>query len=158
MPSGLRYWTPRPETETLVELALAEPFGRVLDLGTGSGCILLTLVAEAAWPCTGLGIDISHDALRVAMENRETLGLSDRVELRHGDWFEGVPRAAYDLIVSNPPYVSEADYARLSPEVHHEPKIAVTPGGDGLEAYRVIAAGRAGACQTCGSASGRDRL
>jgi len=128
---------PRPETETLVELALAEPFSDILDLGTGSACIAVTLLAERP-EAVGVACDISEDALAVAAQNAEHHGVADRLHFEVSDWFESVG-GTYDLIVSNPPYVSEADYAGLSPEVHHEPKIALTPGGDGLDAYRVIA-------------------
>ena len=128
---------PRPETETLVDLALAEPFSEVLDLGTGSGAILLSVLKERK-TATGTGVDISAKALAVAARNARALGLEDRLFLTRSDWFEAVA-GRYDLIMSNPPYVSEADYAGLSPEVRHEPKIALTPGGDGLAAYRVIA-------------------
>ena len=128
---------PRPDTETLVELALAEPFAELLDLGTGSGCIPISLLAERP-EATGIATDISEAALTVAGQNAETIGVADRLHFEQSDWFEAVG-GTYDLIVSNPPYVSEADYAGLSPEVHHEPKIALTPGGDGLDAYRSIA-------------------
>ncbi|MEM9317483.1 MAG: peptide chain release factor N(5)-glutamine methyltransferase [Pseudomonadota bacterium] len=134
--------SPRPETEDLIALALQEPYHHVLDLGVGSGCILLTLVAEASDLCIGFGTDISRDAICVAMENREALGLSGPVELRQGSWFEAVPErklSSFDLVVSNPPYVSADAYERLAPELFYEPKIALTPGGDGLAAYRVIA-------------------
>jgi release factor glutamine methyltransferase len=131
---------PRPETESLIEAALAEPFQRVLDLGTGTGAILLTLLAER--PATsGLGIDLSPEALQVAQSNAETLGLAPRATFAQSDWFTAVP-GQYDLIVSNPPYIAEAEMAALSPEVRlWEPHLALTPGGDGLDAYRAIAAG-----------------
>ncbi|MEM8881916.1 MAG: peptide chain release factor N(5)-glutamine methyltransferase [Pseudomonadota bacterium] len=128
---------PRPDTEALVELALAESFERVLDLGTGSGAIMLSLIAERP-EATGVGTDISASALAVAERNAAALGVINRVHFVKSDWFGHVD-GSYDLIVSNPPYVSELDYAALAPEVHHEPKIALTPGGDGLDSYRVIA-------------------
>ena len=131
---------PRPDTETLVEAALREPFSRVLDLGTGSGCILLSLLDER--PGTvGVGTDLSADALVVAGRNARQLGLSDRASFLRSDWFADV-NATFDLIVSNPPYIAEAELAGLAPEVReHDPRIALTPGGDGLDAYRAIAAG-----------------
>lgn len=133
---------PRPETEALVALALDAPFNRVLDLGTGSGCLLLTLLAERPL-AQGLGVDLSPEALEVAGQNRAALGLETRAELRVSDWFTGVS-GRFDLIVSNPPYITEEEMAALSPEVLHEPAMALTPGGDGLDSYRVIAAGAGG--------------
>lgn len=130
---------PRPETETLVELALAAPFARLLDLGTGSGAILLTLLAERG-AATGLGTDLSPEALAVAGNNAERLGLGGRAHFALGDWFAPVA-GCFDLIVSNPPYIAEAEMAALAPEVQFEPRLALTPGGDGLDAYRAIAGG-----------------
>lgn len=130
---------PRPETETIVAAALARgPRARVLDLGTGSGCLLLTLLAE--WPeALGLGIDASPAALEVARENAAALGLADRAAFRAGDWLAGAG-AGWDCIVANPPYIPEAELAGLAPEVRdHEPRLALTPGGDGLGAFRRIA-------------------
>ena len=130
---------PRPDTETLVEAALAVPFTRVLDLGTGSGCILLSLLSERP-EAQGLGVDCSEDALDVAQINRAELGLGARATLTQSDWFSAV-NGPFDLIVSNPPYITEAAFATLAPEVKdHDPKIALTPGGDGLDAYRIICA------------------
>ena len=130
---------PRPETETLIAAALAAPARRILDLGTGSGCILLTLLAE--WPeATGLGTDLSAAALAVAAANAERLGLTGRARFREGEWCRPV-RGKFDLIVANPPYIAEDEWQGLSPDVRlHEPRMALTPGGDGLGAYRRIAA------------------
>lgn len=129
---------PRPETETLVELALSQPFARVLDLGTGSGCILLTLLAERP-AATGLGLDLSEAALAVARRNAGALGIG-RAEFIRSDWCERVT-GQFDLIVSNPPYVAVDEMAGLAPEVRDwEPEMALSPGGDGLDAYRAIAA------------------
>jgi len=129
---------PRPETEILVAEALAAPFSSVLDIGTGTGCILLTLLAERP-DATGTGTDISAPALAVAQENAATLGLSARAAFRRANWLEGVP-GRFDLIVSNPPYIAAAEMAALAPEVRdHEPYGALTDGGDGLTAYRAIA-------------------
>ncbi|MGC9420083.1 MAG: N5-glutamine methyltransferase family protein, partial [Rhodovulum sp.] len=94
---------PRPETETLIEAALAGPFDRVLDLGTGSGCILLTLLGERPG-ATGVGTDISEDALAVARENARRLGVAT-ADFRRADWF-GDLSDQFDLIVSNPPYIA----------------------------------------------------
>ena len=130
---------PRPETETLVAHALeGGPARRILDLGTGSGCILLTLLAE--WPeATGVGVDISPAALAVAAANAQALGVAQRAELRHADWCRGLA-GPFDLIAANPPYVAEADLAALEPEVRrHEPRLALAGGPDGLDAYRRIA-------------------
>ncbi len=130
---------PRPDTETLIELALqGTPPNTILDLGTGSGCILLSLLAEHP-KAIGIGTDISNDALEVAGENAATLNLGDRVTYLQSDWFNAVP-GTFDLIVSNPPYITETEMAELAPDVRNfEPHLALTPGGDGLSAYRKIA-------------------
>ncbi|MFN4153250.1 MAG: peptide chain release factor N(5)-glutamine methyltransferase [Paracoccaceae bacterium] len=134
---------PRPETETLVAEAIAAPFARVLDLGTGSGAILLSLLAEQQG-VTGLGTDLSPAALEVARRNAVALGLTARCAFAQGAWF-GPVDGRFDLIVSNPPYIAADEMAGLSPEVRlHEPHMALTPGGDGLDAYRAICAGIAG--------------
>ncbi|MHA6346688.1 peptide chain release factor N(5)-glutamine methyltransferase [Roseivivax sp. CAU 1761] len=136
---------PRPETESLVAEALARGFARVLDLGTGSGCILLTLLAERP-AATGLGTDLSAAALDVARRNAGALGCAGRAEFAHGAWWQAVPAASrFDLVVSNPPYIAAAEMAALAPEVRdHEPADALTDHGDGLSAYRAIAAGAGG--------------
>ena len=133
---------PRPETETLVMAALERPAARVLDLGTGSGCILLSLLAD--WPdAEGTGTDASPAALAVARENAASLGLAGRARFVEADWCAGLS-GAFDLVVSNPPYIAEAEIADLAPEPRlHEPRMALTPGGDGLGACRAIAAGLA---------------
>lgn len=131
---------PRPDTETLIEAALSAPFDDLLDLGTGTGCILLTLLAERP-AATGLGTDLSAPALAVAQENARRLGLADRTRLIQADWFSGIG-GVFDLIVSNPPYIALAEMPDLAPEVRdHEPHSALTDGADGLEAYRRIAEG-----------------
>ncbi|MFD2175097.1 peptide chain release factor N(5)-glutamine methyltransferase [Rhodobacter lacus] len=131
---------PRPETELLVEVALEAPFARVLDLGTGTGCVVLSLLAERPG-AKGVATDISEPALAVAQENAARLKLSERVQFLHSDWFHGV-EGRFDLIVSNPPYITEAEMDELAPEVRDwEPHSALTPGGDGLGAYRAIAFG-----------------
>lgn len=131
---------PRPETETLIEVALSEPFGSVLDLGTGSGCILLTLLAEREG-AIGVGTDLSQAALNVAFWNRNALRVEGRSQLLAGDWYaalEGVDEE-FDLIVSNPPYIAAEEMAGLAPEVRdHEPRLALTDEGDGLSAYSTI--------------------
>lgn len=130
---------PRPETESLIALSLETPFEEVLDLGTGSGCIALTLLAERP-TATAIATDLSQRALDVAARNAQSLGVADRVHFEHSDWFASVG-GRYDLIVSNPPYITEAAFATLAPEVLAEPHMALTPGGDGLDAYRIITAG-----------------
>lgn len=134
---------PRPETETLVAEALSRPFLKVLDLGTGSGCILLSCLKGMPL-ARGLGTDISDAALQVAMGNTRDLGLEARARFRKSDWFAGVT-GAYDLIVSNPPYIAAEEMPALAPEVRDwEPHLALTPGGDGLDAYRAITRGAGG--------------
>ncbi len=134
---------PRPETELLVELALSRPFGRVLDLGTGSGCILLSILAARSG-VTGTGSDISPGALETASINRAALGLEDRAELVQSDWFSGL-RGEYDLIVSNPPYIGAGEMLSLAREVTKwDPFAALCPGGTGLEAYATISDGLRG--------------
>ena len=132
---------PRPETEILVEQALAHDFSTLLDLGTGSGCILLTLLAERP-KAAGLGTDLSPAALQVARTNATQLDLRDRADFKQGAWFDAVPdKARFDLIVSNPPYIARDEMAGLSPELSFEPRMALTDEHDGLDAYRDIAAG-----------------
>lgn len=129
---------PRPDTEALVVAALERPFLNVLDLGTGTGCILLSLLADRPM-ARGLGVDVSEAALQVARDNAATFGLAARADFRVSDWFSAVP-GRYDLIVSNPPYIAAAEMPGLSPEVRDwEPHLALTPGGDGLAPYRIIA-------------------
>jgi release factor glutamine methyltransferase len=133
---------PRPDSETLIEAALAcfpnraAPLA-VLDLGTGSGCLLLAALSE--FPnAAGLGVDASEKALAVAAENAERLGLAERVEFRKSDW-GGAVSEAFDLVLCNPPYIAEAERAALAPEVaRHDPPAALFAGPDGLDAYRAI--------------------
>ncbi|MGH6917145.1 MAG: peptide chain release factor N(5)-glutamine methyltransferase [Geminicoccaceae bacterium] len=134
---------PRPESETVVEAALesiadrAAPL-RILDLGTGSGCLLLALLSELP-RATGLGIDCSAAALAIAQRNAERLGLAGRAEFREGDWGRGLA-GPFDVIVSNPPYVAAADAKDLPPEVRaFEPEEALLAGPDGLFAYPALA-------------------
>lgn len=132
---------PRPETETLVELALARPFASVLDLGTGSGAILVTLLAERP-AARGVGADLSDAALDVARDNAAAHGVAGRAGFVRSDWF-GAVEGRFDLIVSNPPYIAAAEMPGLAPELAWEPRGALTDEGDGLSAYRAIAAGAA---------------
>ena len=130
---------PRPETETIVDIALQKgPFQRVLDLGTGSGILAVTLAAE--WPdALAVAVDISEDALAIAAKNASAHGVTERIQFELSDWFDAVG-GVFDLIVSNPPYIAAHEMGDLSPDVRNwEPFLALTPGGDGLEAYRTIA-------------------
>jgi release factor glutamine methyltransferase len=131
---------PRPETEVLVEAALAQPFAHVLDLGTGSGCILLTLLAEMG-QARGIGVDKSAGAVRVAEANAQALDLDHRARFLVSDWAAKVD-GVFDLIVANPPYIGLREMADLAPEVRDwEPRMALTDEADGLDAYRAIFAG-----------------
>lgn len=133
--------TPRPETEWVVEAALryieTGVSARVLDLGVGSGAILLAILSERP-RASGVGVDISELALAVARRNARALGLMNQVELRQGDWGEGVGRG-FDIVVSNPPYVRSGALRLLPPEVaRYEPSLALDGGADGLACYRRI--------------------
>lgn len=130
---------PRPETETLIAAALDVPFTRVLDLGTGSGCIAVTLLAERAGT-HGVATDISDSALSVAKRNAQVHGVADRLTLTRSDWFDTVA-GRFDLIVSNPPYIAAEEMPDLAPELTHEPHMALSDGADGLSAYRAICRG-----------------
>ena len=135
---------PRPDTETLVETALRHfhprPGARMLDLGTGSGCILLSLLHERP-SAGGIGTDVSGDALQVAKRNARRLHLADRALFVQADWCEGLD-GTFDLVVSNPPYIPEAERVTLEPEVSGwDPHGALFAGVDGLQAYRRIARG-----------------
>jgi len=129
---------PRPETEELVVAALGVPFERVLDLGTGSGCIVVSLLAERAG-ATGVGMDMSEGALAVAKQNAAKLGVAERCAFGISDWYDAVG-GTFDLIVSNPPYIAADEMAGLSPELSYEPRMALTDEGDGLSCYRIICA------------------
>lgn len=130
---------PRPETETLIEIALrGRPAARILDIGTGSGAILLTLLAE--WPeARGVGTDIDPAALAVAAANADRLAIGPRVQFVETCWAAGVA-GPFDLVVSNPPYIAAAEIDKLAPDVRDwEPRHALTPGPSGLESYAAIA-------------------
>jgi release factor glutamine methyltransferase len=137
---------PRPDSETIV-LAALEALGprrdthlRILDLGTGSGALLLALLSECPH-ATGVGIDLSEAACAVARENAERTALSGRARIAQGCWFEGLSDS-FDLVVSNPPYIESADIADLATEVRaHDPMLALDGGVDGLMAYRDIVKG-----------------
>lgn len=135
--------TPRPDTETILDVVLPlfaehEAFN-VLDLGVGSGAVLLAILAERP-AARGLGVDVSEEAIAVARENAANLGLAGRVALLRGDWTAGLDGHQFDLVVSNPPYIPTGEIATLAPEVRdHEPRLALDGGLDGLDAYRELA-------------------
>lgn len=140
---------PRPDSETVIETVLdllpdRSRKLRILDLGLGSGCLLLTLLRE--YPqATGVGIDASEAALAVAQANAEALGVAPRARLATGDWRQAGwtdrLEGPFDLLVSNPPYIESVAVEGLMPEVaRHEPRLALDGGADGLAAYRIIAA------------------
>jgi release factor glutamine methyltransferase len=135
--------SPRSDTETVVDVALkafteGQPF-QVLDLGVGSGAIMLAILAERP-AARGLGVDVSEEALAVARENAANLGLAGRAAFLRGDWAAGLEPGSFDLVVSNPPYIPSNDIEGLDPEVRdHEPRMALDGGPDGLDAYRVLA-------------------
>ncbi|HEX7759848.1 MAG TPA: peptide chain release factor N(5)-glutamine methyltransferase [Caulobacteraceae bacterium] len=135
--------TPRPDTESILDVVLGDFAEQVaftvLDLGVGSGAILLAILAERP-NARGLGVDVSESAIEVARENAATLGLADRAALEHGTWTQGLADDHYDLVVSNPPYIATDEIATLDPEVRdHEPRLALDGGADGLDAYRLLA-------------------
>lgn len=137
---------PRPDSEAIVEAAVdygnrilgARPL-RVLDIGTGTGCLLIAVLNELP-DSTGVGTDIADGAVETANRNAGDHGLSDRAMFICTDWTDGVA-GSFDLVVSNPPYIETAEIVSLAPEVSdHDPLKALDGGADGLDAYRVIAA------------------
>lgn len=133
---------PRPETEMLVETVVAAAEGTapaIIDIGTGSGAIILSLLHYLP-QATGTGVDISPKALAMAADNGRTLGLDDRVTWIESDLLANVPPCTCDWLVSNPPYLTRDDMEQLQPEVRHDPALALYGGDDGLEFYRRIAA------------------
>jgi release factor glutamine methyltransferase len=146
---------PRPDSETLIETILARLQSRevgqgeglsILDLGTGSGCLLLALLHE--FPrAGGLGVDISGAALSIARRNATRLGLGARAHFIESDWANAVV-GKFDVIVANPPYIPSGDIAALAPEIRdHEPHLALDGGPDGLDPYRRIMPRLAGLCR-----------
>lgn len=132
---------PRPETETLVELALhaARQHGgpvRIADLGTGSGCLACTLAAELSGSSV-IASDVSPAALAVAATNADQLGVADRVLFVEGSWRDGL-LADLDMVVSNPPYITSSEMDELPRDVGFEPRLALDGGADGLDAYRAL--------------------
>ena len=136
---------PRPDTETIVSASLAlkdrlPPAARILDLGTGTGCILIAVLSE--WDAaSGLGIDQDARAVAAAQKNALRLGVAPRAAFRTGNWCDGL-RERFDLIVSNPPYIGERERDALAPEVvGFDPPAALFAGADGLAAYRALIPG-----------------
>ena len=135
--------TPRPDTEVIVDLVLKRTTEHqafnLLDLGVGSGAIILSILAERP-AAKGLGIDISSEALAVARENAANLDLNQQVALLRGDWTGGLADENFDIVVSNPPYIATDEIEMLEPEVRdHEPRLALDGGADGLDPYRILA-------------------
>jgi release factor glutamine methyltransferase len=135
--SDRRALIPRPETEGLVELVLARvPSGRIVDAGTGSGCIALALADEGRYDLV-VGVDRSREAIELAAENRSRTGLS--IGLVQGDWLDSIGDQSMDAVVSNPPYLTEAEYRDLGSSVRDwEPSGALGSGADGLRATRLV--------------------
>ncbi len=136
--------SPRPETELLVEVALAAiknvKTPHILDLGTGSGAIVVSILAENP-SATGIAVDLSEDALKIAQTNARTHNVNRRLDFLQGSWFEPIT-GHFDIILSNPPYITDAAMGQLSREVaNFDPDIALRGGPDGLEAYRAIIGG-----------------
>ncbi|MCK5384635.1 MAG: peptide chain release factor N(5)-glutamine methyltransferase [Alphaproteobacteria bacterium] len=146
---------PRPETELIVELALQRFTGRevprkILDLGTGSGCILIALLSEFS-NSEGIGVDLSEGALDIARYNAQQNGCGSRAKFIHGSWWDAVDaqhdakkdahntQQKFDLVVSNPPYISNHVIQNLAPEVkNHDPILGLDGGNEGLDAYKII--------------------
>ena len=145
---GLKFYTnkhtldPRPDTETLVDAVLTDYAGAknftVADIGTGTGCIICAIVKNA--PATGIAIDKSRAALRVARKNVADLGLGNKISVRHGDFncASALPEKATDVIVSNPPYIAHSD-TRVDVGATHDPKMALFAEHNGFAAYMAIA-------------------
>lgn len=134
---------PRPDSETVIQVVLTETIDKmapltILDLGTGSGCLLLALLSEMP-NARGIGIDISPSACKVAAQNAENLGLINRANFCPGNWLTGI-KDKFDIIISNPPYIAEEQICTLTNGVKNfEPHIALSGGFDGLVPYRIIA-------------------
>lgn len=134
---------PRPDSETLVDAVLAQIGDRtaglrILDLGVGTGCLLLSLLSELP-NATGIGLDISEGACRTARANAATLGLIGRASIVAANWTDCLADGGVDLVVSNPPYIPDGEISDLAPEVGFDPWRALAGGSDGLDAYRHLA-------------------
>lgn len=144
---------PRPETETLVEVALEElkgNGGRILDLCSGSGCIILSVLAENEWT-SGIGVDISEKTIDVAKDNAAALFLAERAEFIQGDACAFHTGELFDLILCNPPYIAQREYEGLERQVKFEPKLALTASDDGLFFYKNILSNIHLLCKTSGT-------
>jgi release factor glutamine methyltransferase len=135
---------PRPDTESVVELALRhvrrDQHIRILDLGSGSGALIGTLLAELPL-ASGEAVDVSAAARRITLSNASALGIADRLTVHNGPWFDQLT-GRFDLVMSNPPYIPTSDIEQLAPDVReHDPHLALDGGADGLCCYRAIAAG-----------------
>ncbi len=135
---------PRPDTETLIEAVLKWVGGRkddplkIIDLGTGTGCIPIALLSELP-NATVVAVDVSPKALNIAAKNAKKHKMSNRIEFVQGDWLTGFEDEFFDLIVSNPPYIPDSDIEKLSKEVkNHDPILALSGGNDGLNCYKII--------------------
>jgi len=134
---------PRPDSETLIAAVLARVVERsaplrLLDLGTGTGCLLLALLSELP-RARGIGIDLAPSAVAIATENAMRLGLGRRAQFRIGDWDRGLA-GRFDIVVSNPPYIPHREIAALAPEVRrYDPRLALDGGVDGLAGHRALA-------------------
>ena len=133
---------PRPDSETLIEATLKQfpDRGRplkILDLGTGTGCLIISLLTEYK-KATGTAVDQSRNVLETAKKNSQNHGVADRLRLHQGDWFQGITDS-FDIIISNPPYIAQADYEILEKNVKEfDPKKALTAGEEGLDCYKII--------------------
>ena len=147
---------PRPDSETLIVAALADIADRdarlrVVDFGTGTGCLMLALLSELP-RATGIGIDISPGAVAMAQRNAEALGFANRADFRVGGWDTGIGGPA-DVILANPPYIPTIEIGRLPPEVlAFDPRVALDGGSDGFSAYRALGAAIRGLLAPAGNA------
>jgi release factor glutamine methyltransferase len=165
---GLEFYTnkytldPRPDSETLVEAVMCPPRGRgavaappatgggvsILDLGTGTGCLICAIVKNLPG-ATGVGVDISRGAIRVARRNVKNLGLTGKVKIERGNFNKLSHKNLFDIIISNPPYIALGD-GRVNNGAMHDPALALYAGADGLDAYRAIAKSAHGALTPTG--------
>jgi len=134
---------PRPDSETLIEAVLErvrrKNSQKIIDLGTGTGCLLFSLLPEIP-SAIGFSLDSSEQALEIARKNARNLHLEDRVNFIKSNWWEKV-EGNFDIVISNPPYIASGDIGGLAAEVRYDPMLALDGGADGLDAYRVIIAG-----------------
>ncbi len=135
--------SPRPDSETIIESVLQHRTDKnkkynILDLGTGSGCLLISLLLEYK-NSIGIGVDISQKALSIAKTNADNNGLTNRIDFIQSDWFDNIPTQKFDIIISNPPYIPTYELKNLQEEVKKfDPVLALDGGNDGLDCYRNI--------------------